>query len=151
MFWAIPLGLLLGGLLLWGLIALLILPGESRTARILAEAHLEIERIRRETGRHPAPTPQGILALDRDGRAQVVLDGFDRPLHYRVAGRGAVSSYVVTSLGYDGRPGRDDLCVGDSTRVARWLDKGARLLQGLERGAALERVRLLRCPAGSSP
>jgi hypothetical protein len=150
-FWGIPLGLLLGGVLLWGLIALLILPGESLTARILTEAHLEVERLRRETGRHPPPTPQGALALDRGGRVQVVRDGFDRPLHYRVAGSGAVSSYVITSLGYDGRPGRDDLCVGDSTRAARWLDKGARLLHGLERGGALERVRLLRCPAGSSP
>jgi hypothetical protein len=80
-----------------------------------------------------------------------VIDGFDRPLHYRVAGSGAFSSYVITSLGCDGRPGRDDLCIGDATRGARWLDKGAQLLRRLERGAALERIRMLKCPAGSSP
>ena len=121
-FWGIPAGVLFGGLLLWGFIAVLILPGEVRTVQTLAEVREDIERTYREEGRYPRPEHGNRLtyaALNRSDRTGVVTDGFDRPIEYGVAGRWKVASYRLRSYGYDGAQGRDDFCVSGATKLAR--------------------------------
>jgi O-antigen ligase len=54
-FWGIPVGMLLGCLLLGGVIALVIVPRETRTVRILAETQQQIEKFHKKnrTLSHP--------------------------------------------------------------------------------------------------
>ncbi len=119
-FWGIPAGALLGGLVLWGLIALIVVPGESRTVQVLTGAQADIEQRVRESGKLPKADQ---LAL---------RDGFGRPLEYRVAGRWKLASWTLTSLGFDGEPSADDLCVSGSTRLARWAETAADIARDVE-------------------
>jgi hypothetical protein len=56
-----------------------------------------------------------------------VHDGFDRPLHFRVKGKGILASYTLTSWGYDGKPSKDDLCISGSSQVAKWAEQAVNL------------------------
>jgi len=38
-------------------------------------------------------------------------------LEYRVSGKWKLASYTLTSYGFDGKPGSDDLCVSGSTKL----------------------------------
>jgi hypothetical protein len=120
-FWGVPLGLLLGGLTLSWMLALVDVPKEGNTAQSLAEVQDEIERAYRDTGRYPKATEDGRLtwaALGKPNKGMFVLDGFARPVEYRVAGAWKVAAYRVRSYGYDGRPGgNDDLCVSGGTAL----------------------------------
>jgi hypothetical protein len=153
-FWGVPAGLLLGGLLLWALMAALVLPGETRTVRALTEAKAAIERIHDQSGQFPRPDDRGQLPVEGLGH-----DGFGRPLKYEVSGRWMLASWTLTSLGFDGKPSDDDLCVAGSTRLRRWADKAAHLGQLLDEitsgRAALDHrlagVRALRCRQANPP
>jgi hypothetical protein len=54
------------------------------------------------------------------GNDDFILDGFGRPLHLRVKGKGILASYTLISWGYDGKPGRDDLCISRSSDISKW-------------------------------
>jgi hypothetical protein len=123
LFWGIPLGVLLGGLALWAMLAVFVLPGEAATVQTLADVRAEIDRLYADTSRYPRPTPAGHLtwaALGRPERGDVVLDGFGRPFEYHVAGAWKFASYRLRSHGYDARPGgRDDFCLSGATKLGR--------------------------------
>jgi hypothetical protein len=161
-FWGIPLGVLIGGVLLWALIGYIMIPGESRTVQILAETKQQVERVYGETKQFPRPDRTGhlpTLALVVPGAPptppDVVMDGFGRPLVYAVSGQGPFAAYTMTSWGFDGRPGRDDLCVSGAARLRQWAGAAASLLlaltnqqdsyrQGLV--TRLQAVRAFHCP-----
>lgn len=143
-FWGVPAGALLGGLVLWGLLAIVVVPGESSTVETLAGAQADIERRVRDTGKLPEPSDMALR------------DGFGRPLEYKVSGRWKLASYTLTSLGFDGVPSADDLCVSGSTRLVRWAEKAADLARRIEELRAgtgggpsvsdrLSGIRALRC------
>jgi hypothetical protein len=159
--WGVPAGVLFGGLLLWALIALIVVPGETRTVRLLTEAKEGIERTRGESGTFPRPDAQGRLLIDGIsapggvGGGAVLEDGFGRPFKYQASGKWKLASWTLTSMGFDGKPSADDLCVSGSTTLVEWVEKAervARLLRGVKLGSAslgdrLAGIRALQCPA----
>jgi hypothetical protein len=155
LFWGPLAGLLLGGLVSLGLIAWRIIPRETATALILANAQTRIETIFDETGRFPEPDAQGhlhasVLNGDVDDAA-VLKDGFSRPIRYElfeksginlsIGSHEVISSkkgwYLLTSLGFDGKPSRDDLQIESQPRR---LGRDSRLSRLAEAGPALDRV-----------
>jgi hypothetical protein len=137
-FWGIPVGMLLGCLLLGAIIALVIVPRETQTVRILAETQQQIEKFHKKTGRFPTPDAEGRLTFKAIGmeppdaaKGAYVLDGFGQPLHFRVKGKGILASYTLTSWGYDGKPSKDDLCISGSSQVAKWAEQAFRLAEKL--------------------
>lgn len=157
-FWGIPVGMLLGCLLLGGVIALVIVPAETRTVQILAETQQQIEKFHKKTGRFPTADAEGRLATKameapEARKDDFILDGFGRPLHFRVKGKGILASYTLISWGYDGKPSRDDLCISGSSDVSKWatllIDKLGLNQQrkGSERTVLLRAVLDLQCPA----
>ncbi len=156
-FWGIPVGILLGGLLLWGLIGLIIIPGETETVRKLAESQSQIEQYYAEYEDYPLPDENGwlISAALSDSLDKIpVTDGFDRPLLYALTGKWKIKSYTITSLGFDGQPGQDDFCLSGATKAAKWVDSTSRFIldfmQSSEPGKSsvklkLEAVKALRC------
>jgi hypothetical protein len=158
-FWGVPFGALAGCVILGGLFVTLILPGEARTARVLDEAQRRIEGYYKKHRAYPRPDRSGFLsnAALRDGqviRGGVFQDGFGRPLLYRVSGWGPAASYTVKSLGFDGKLGRDDLCISGATPLMNATNAVANLVHVVEgkRGGVAETVikklraiRALRC------
>ena len=137
-FWGVPTGTLLGGLLLWAVLALAVIPHEARTVSILLQAKQGAEAAYKQHKRFPRPNAQGQLpcaTVDlQDHEAcdgGVVTDGFGRPLGYAVQGRWRLSSFRLTSLGFDGEPGRDDLCAEGASRLARAARAASDLLTAL--------------------
>jgi hypothetical protein len=51
-----------------------------------------------------------------------------------------LSAYTLSSLGADGRPSDDDLCVEGAARPARWLRSVAEVLQVFVERAASTRL-----------
>jgi hypothetical protein len=149
-FWGIPAGVLFGGLVLWAMIAALVVPGETRTVRALAEAKAAIERVYGASGRFPPPSGHGQLPPAAIGASEssaggALQDGFGRPFAYEVSGHWKLASWKLTSLGFDGKPGADDLCVSGSTKLMGWIDKLGNVAR-LSFGDRLAAVRALRCP-----
>ncbi|MBA3455983.1 MAG: hypothetical protein H0T42_22990 [Deltaproteobacteria bacterium] len=149
MFWGIPAGALLGSLVLWGLIALIIVPGEARTVKRLADANLALERVYKETGRVPEPEANGQVVL----AGRIVEDGYGRPLHYVVSGPWKLQSWTLTSIGFDPDDASDDLCLAGQTTIVKWAERvrtAAKLLEEITKGKASLEDRLagidaLRC------
>ena len=157
LFWGVPVGLLLGCLLLGGIIALVIVPAETRTVQILAETQQRIEMFHKKTGRFPTPDADGRLtskALEGPGARNddFILDGFGRPLLFWLKGKGILASYTLISWGYDAKPGRDDLCISRSSDVSKWATLLADKLglnqprKGSELTVLLRAVLDLHCP-----
>jgi hypothetical protein len=159
-FWGVPTGILLGGLLLWAALAILVLPGEAGTVELLAATKDRIDETYRETGEFPRPDEGGHLALAAyagSGKrvTQVVTDSFGRPLLYEVSRSWRkLSAYRLISTGFDGRQGTsDDLCVSGSTRLRELADTAqslVTLVRDIGSGKAsvqdrLEGIRALRC------
>ena len=159
-FWGVPTGTLLGGLLLWAVLALAVIPHEARTVSILLLARQGAEAAYKQHKRFPSPDKQGRLpcvAVDLQEHQAcddgVVTDGFDRPLRYAVKGRWRLSSFRMTSFGFDGEPGRDDLCAEGASRLARAARAASDLLativgedpERLSVGLKLQGVKALRC------
>jgi len=147
-FWGIPIGFVVGVLVLWGALAVWVVPGETRTMKILASGRDDIERTQRDSGKYPSPDADGHYV--REG--SVVTDGFGRPLHYRVAGHWKLASYVISSWGFDARPSDDDLCVAGGSKlssVSRAAEALARMLEGKTDAPSfrdwLSTVRAARC------
>lgn len=97
-------GLPLGVLLLWVLLAVFVLPGEAATVAILAKTKERIEQQSRKTHQFPEASPDGKLLDTALGgqREGAVEDGFGRALHYERSGTGLLAGYRFTSLGFDG-------------------------------------------------
>lgn len=145
LFWGVPAGLLLGAAALAVLIAMFIVPGESKTVRILVQTQAAIEHLYDSTGYYPRPDEDGYLpwaplaSVDHNGQTQgVVLDGFGRPVQYELRGTWKIASYRLRSYGFDSRPGRDDLVLTGSTELGRLADTTTALLRALrgEEGSA---------------
>jgi hypothetical protein len=91
----------------------------------LAETQQQIEKFHKKTGRFPTPDAEGRLTskameAPEARKDDFILDGFGRPLHFRVKGKGILASYTLISWGYDGKPGTDDLCISRSSDVSKW-------------------------------
>ncbi len=129
-------GLLLGTLLVWTLLSLLVLPGEVCTLKRMGTIQSAIEK------RHtPSPlsgqwVDHAILGEEAKGwpfcpapsvapygPTEILLDGFGRRLSYEVAGHWPLTSYRLSSLGYDGKASGDDLCLSGSSRARAALDR----------------------------
>jgi hypothetical protein len=126
-FWGIPAGTLIGGLVLWGFVAVFILPGEARTAQILIDAQIRLEQEYEKRGGFPAATDAGHILLrslgDENAAADaVLLDGFGRPVEYKKWGLWKVATWSLRSAGYDGKAGRDDLCRHGGTKLGRFAE-----------------------------
>lgn len=124
-FWGGLCGVLLGGLLLWGLLAILVVPGEARTVTALAAAQARLEQRYAADGGWPRPQ-QGQLVLE----GEPLRDGFGRPLRYEVSGRWKLASWRLRSTGYDGVVSGDDLCIAGASRLVAMIEQ-ARDLVGL--------------------
>jgi hypothetical protein len=111
---------------LW--VALVIVPQETRTVALLIEARIAVERLKARSGRYPEPGPHSELSV----HGTVARDGFGRPLIYSVKGPPLLRQYRVLSLGHDGVPGGDDLCVEGGSRLTRWMAALASLERVLE-------------------
>ena len=159
-FWGVPCGLVIGAGILAMLIAIWIVPGETRTVEILAETQAVIERVYKDKGAYPQPDEDGhltraALGLEEDDSADgVVLDGFGRPLRYEVEGRWKLATYRLKSDGYNGRPGQDDFCLAGSTKLGKLADASVsllKLLRGEESGklaslqVKLQGIQSMRC------
>ena len=158
LFWGVPAGVLFGGLMLWALIAVIVVPGEARTVRIFGQTRATLDRTYRDTGEFPRPDAQGHLsAAVSDGHAApgLVVDGFGRPVRYQLTGRWKVASWVLVSSGFDGQPGADDLCLSGGTQLGVWAGRASELARLLwlndPRTASLRDellgIRALSCPA----
>ena len=65
-------------------------------------------------------------------------DAFGRVLHYTERGAWKLRSYEIRSLGHDGIPSADDLCVSGGTRAAEALDAAVQLTTGSSPSTAAE-------------
>jgi len=126
----IPVGLLLGGLCLWGVLAIVVLPRETRTLELMALAQREVEQAYAERGEYPQADLAGHYLAQSEawvkagavGESTELLDAFGRPLAYEARGKWKWQSYRFSSLGFDGVPSYDDLCVTGATRGQTMLD-----------------------------
>jgi hypothetical protein len=147
-------GFLLGTLVVGALLSVLVLPGEVCTLKRMAAIQSAIEKRHIPSPLHgqwvhrtalgeqsngwpfcPAP------AVAHDGPSELLLDGFGRRFNYDVAGHWPLTSYRLSSLGYDGKKSGDDLCLSGSSRARAALDRledAAGVLHALLTGAAGE-------------
>jgi hypothetical protein len=112
--WGLGSGLALGVVGIWLVLAALVIPLEARSlsSLLLAQARLDTAR----SGAQPRALPAGDGPLHASAwstRAAgsgdpAVLDAFGRSVMYEPDGAGA---YRLRSLGLDGRPSADDLCL----------------------------------------
>lgn len=136
--WGLAAGLGLGGaglaLVLW----LFVLPREAATLATLLEVKAQIDA-------KGGPGAESPVALP--------LDAFGHPIQYRRQGSRLMASYVLTSLGFDGVPGSDDICVGGRNRLGALLDHAQHPLEtlrsmregGLDAAARSQMLRDTRC------
>ncbi|HJX54117.1 MAG TPA: hypothetical protein VJ801_15225 [Polyangia bacterium] len=144
-------GLLLGTILLWVLLALIVLPGELCSLKRLTAMQDAVDHYYKLHGNYPVPVQGKWLdrrvlsgeepdwpacqaaSVETDGSDVILLDGFGRRIHYQVAGHWRLASYRLTSLGYDGREGKDDICLAGATRARAALDRVADTADSLHR------------------
>lgn len=96
----IPGGVLTEDILLAALLYLWVIPKEAETVDVLLRAKVKIEAYYDDHKAYPDPTAGERLMFESGGAA--VIDGFARPLLYKVEGRGRVASFVVRSYGFNG-------------------------------------------------
>jgi hypothetical protein len=122
-FWGVPVGVLLGGAILWGLISWLIVPKEMKTSESLlrAERSVKVQYEAKKSFPTPGANHSFPQTLNQEN-SPPLLDGFGRPFLYHVTQNGGQMSYRIKSLGFDGKPGKDDLCVAGSTGPD-WAEK----------------------------
>lgn len=108
-------GVGIGGAILYAINAIVILPSEARNAEILADIRATVKTAFELNGEYPQPDDQNHLPLDdlhganlpsQDG---VVVDAFERPIVYELVRRETFARYRLTSIGFDGVPGGDDV------------------------------------------
>jgi len=129
--WGLATGLGLGVLGVWVALALWVVPRESQTLSVLLLAQARVEALKA----HPEPAADGLFHPSQWGGAggEPVLDGFGRPIRYVRAGAWLATSYTLRSLGFDGVPSDDDLCVGGQTALGRAIEQARDPLRFLER------------------
>lgn len=123
--WGMALGLLSGTGIVWLILVVSVIPKERATLSSLLVAQSTLEQRYRSDGRYP----EAIAPLD---------DAFGRPIEYRLKGSWKLASYRLSSVGADGVPSDDDLCVAGGTQFALWVDRIARFKTqlGAEAGVA---------------
>lgn len=121
----VPIGMLLGTLVVWALLAVFVLPKELRTTELLLGLKGEIEKQYAASKSYPPPQSGNTIL---GSSQEVVRDAFDRALHYEVRGRWRLASYRLTSYGSDGVPSSDDLCIEGQTKLQDLLDTSAALI-----------------------
>jgi hypothetical protein len=142
-------GLLLGTLFVWTLLSLFVLPGEVCTLKRMAAIQSAIQGW---SAGFPRPVRDqridekvlgtgvdgwpfcSIPSVEANGTSAILLDGFGRPLGYTVEGHWPLTSYRLSSLGYDGRASGDDLCLSGSSHARAALDRiagGAAVIHAL--------------------
>jgi hypothetical protein len=146
--WGAAAGIGLGVVGLVGVLWLFVVPRETQTLGLLLEAQAQIEAEHRASRRYPPPAADGQfrMPLVPGERSAAVpesgaplSDGFGRPTIYQRDGSLLTASYRLASLGFDGRPSEDDICVSGRTRVRQLMD---RLRDPLQLLAALRERRL---------
>lgn len=138
LFWGTLSGMALGALLLWVFISVTVFPREAKTLNILADAREHIENVYAATGNYPEPVNNHLVI---DGTE--VHDGFGRPLLYERSGKSMVAFFMLSSSGYDGEKGTDDLCVSGSTRLLEGLTTVvdlAKLISSFKRGEKMPAI-----------
>ncbi len=127
-FWGTIAGFTLGILLLWLFIGIFVFPKEMKTAALLTRGQAAIETHYKSKGGYPRPVdarlnmsslPGNKLPTNESGD---VIDSFGQVLDYQVRGRWKLASYRLRSVGFDGSPSRDDLCVVGRTKLKAGLD-----------------------------
>lgn len=115
----LPVGLVLGALVVWLLLAVLVIPRELRTAQLLEQLGVDAEQHYRVSKNYPTPVGDHHYPSSMNA---AVLDDFGRPLHYEVQGKWLAKSYRITSYGADGRRSSDDLCVQGQNKAQKALN-----------------------------
>jgi len=134
-FWGTWLGVGLGGVVLFGLNAALILPGEAKTVEIMARVDVAIDEAYKLNRTFPRPNDDGHLPIDGLNGADVpvadgvVVDGFGRPFAYEVEGRWKLARWRLASVGFDGASGGgDDFCHAGSTKLGKLAETASDIL-----------------------
>ena len=150
-------GLLLGGFGLWLLIAVLIAPKEAETATLMARIQSDLEASYSPDHGFVTDVDGKLMqsALDSSAARSAIADSFGRDFVYHSEHSGGTSTYRLRSLGYDGVPSDDDLCVsGETSRARRLIHRvgsaAATLVETVTGetpswGDQLARVRDIRC------
>lgn len=125
MFWGAPVGVLIGGLVLSGLIFWWIIPGETRTATVLVDTSEKLRAHYDEHKEFPLPDSEGRLVLDET--TGPVRDGFGHPLRYEREGVWLMSSYTLVSDGYDPTSSKDDMCISGQSEATTYARMGTAL------------------------
>lgn len=143
--WGVGAGAVAGTAVVWAILALYVVPRERRTLETLLHVQLALEDEYQRTGAFPRPAADGTLPpalLDDAGKtAAPILDGFGRPILYDLKGVWKLASYMVSSVGFDGHPSDDDLCLSGGTRAGTWLQRASGPVRALFRVVSVERVR----------
>src|SRR5438105_1430950 len=134
-------GLLVGALALGALLAQYVVPGEVCTLQRMRALQSGIEGYHHHHAGYPVPVEgNGIdIGLVSDTKGgwpfcltsstgtqapdHVSVDAFGRRLQYDVSGRWPYASYRLRSLGYDGHPGSDDLCLDGRSRAREAVNR----------------------------
>jgi hypothetical protein len=143
--WGAVAGAVAGTAVVWAILALYVVPRERRTLETLLHVQLALEDEYQRTGSFPRPTGEGTVPpalLDEPAGqpATPILDGFGRPILYDLKGLWKLASYTVSSMGFDGHPSDDDLCLTGGTRAGTWLQRAAGPVRALFRAVSVERV-----------
>jgi hypothetical protein len=120
--WGLSAGLGLGVIGIWLVLAALVVPLETRSLSALLLARVRIDAARAGGAPPALPAPGEPLRPSAwgpsppDGGDAPVQDAFGHAIGYELgeAGRG----YTLRSLGLDGVPSRDDLCVPGGSALA---------------------------------
>jgi hypothetical protein len=123
--WGLITGLGLGLVGVWAILAVWVVPREIQTLGILLLGAARLDAAEATTQKQPAPTSDGLLHphLWSAGLPEVapgdapVLDLFGRAVRYEPHGEPPAASYTLRSLGFDGEPSKDDICVGRPPQV----------------------------------
>ncbi len=102
---------------LWVLMLVTVVPKEIETRERMVAAQAAVEAVRQREGRFPPSSKSGLLPATELGLDE--LDGFGRPLVYEVSGRWKLQSYEIRSLGEDGEPSDDDMCIRGESDLRR--------------------------------
>lgn len=113
-------GALLAVVGLWIVMLMTVVPKEVETREQLLAAKAAIEEVYQRDGRFPEPPASGLLPGGELGVDN--HDGFGTPMVYEVSGRWKLQSYEIRSLGADGEPSDDDMCIRGESNLKRLAD-----------------------------
>jgi hypothetical protein len=143
--WGAVVGAVVGTAVVWAILALYVVPRERRTLETLLHVQLALEAEYQRTNSFPHPTddgtvPPALVESPAGQSATPIVDGFGRPIRYGLKGAWRLESYTLSSLGFDGHPSDDDICLSGGTRAGTWLQRAAGPVSALFRAVSVERV-----------